>query len=178
MWLWWLVASGLGFVGTPLQPVAQWLVLRRHVSRAAWWVLATILGMAVGGAIGMATGVSRSVAFALAVGDGSEVVRTGATLGAAVGVAQWLVLRQHFAQAGWWIPASIAGWTVGAVAGLNFVGDCAEFVRCFVGWVANGAITGAVTGLMLLWLMSRPISQPTQSEADTQLAGKETKSST
>ena len=177
MWLWWVVASGLGFVGTPLQPLAQWLVLRRHISRAGWWVLATILGMAVGGAVGMATGVSRNVALAWAVGDGSEVVRTGATLGAAVGVAQWLVLRQHFAQAGWWIPASIAGWTVGAVAGLSFVGDCAEFGRCFAGWVANGALTGAVTGLMLLW-MSRPISQPRQSEADTQLAGKETKSST
>jgi len=126
----------------------------------------------------MATGVDGMVALAWAVGDGSDVVRTGATLGAAVGVAQWLVLRQHFAQAGWWILASIASWTVGAVAGLNIVGDCAEFVRCFIGWASFGAIIGAVTGLMLLWLMSHPVSQPTQSEADTQLAGKETKSST
>ena len=160
MWLWWVVASGLGFVFPPLQPVAQWLVLRRHIFRAAWWVLATILGMAVGGAAGMATGVESMVALAWAVGDGSEVVRTGATLGAAVGVAQWLVLRQHFAQAGWWIPASIAGWTVGAVAGLNIVGDCTEFGRCFVGWASFGAIIGTVSGLMLLWLMSRSMSQP------------------
>ena len=65
-----------------------------------------------------------------------------------------------------------------AVAGLNIVGDCTEFGRCFVGWVANGAITGAVTGLMLLWLMSRPIEPTTHPDADTQLAGKETKSST
>ena len=160
MWLWWVLASGLGFVFTPLQPLAQWLVLRKHISRAGWWVLATILGMAVGGAIGMATGVSRQVALAWAVGDGSDGVRTGATLGAAVGVAQWLFLRQHFAKAGWWIPASIAGWTVGAVAGLSIVGDCAEFVRCFIGWASYGAIIGAVTGLVLLWLMTRPISQP------------------
>jgi len=25
LWLWWVVASGLGFVFTPLQPLAQWL---------------------------------------------------------------------------------------------------------------------------------------------------------
>jgi len=178
MWLWWVVASGLGFVFTPLQPLAQWLVFRRHLSRAGWWVLATILGMAVGGAIGMATRVSRQVALAWAVGDGSDVVRTGATLGAAVGVAQWLFLRQHFAEAGWWIPASIAGWTIGAVAGLSIVVDCAEFVRCFVGWASYGAIIGTVTGLMLLWLMTRSVSQPPSQRADTRLAGKETKSST
>ncbi len=82
MWLWWVLASGLGFVFPPLQPLAQWLVLRRHISRAGWWVLATILGMAVGGAVGMATGVSRQVSLAWAVGDGSEVLRTAATLGA------------------------------------------------------------------------------------------------
>jgi len=160
MWLWWVVASGLGFVFPPLQPLAQWLVLRRHLSRAAWWVLATILGMGVGGAIGMATGVDAMVALAWAVGDGSEVVKTGATLGVAVGVAQWLILRQHFAEARWWIPASTTGWTVGAVAGLSIVGDCADFGRCFVGWASYGAIIGAVTGFMLLWLMSRPINQP------------------
>ena len=160
MWLWWVVVSGLGFVFSPLQPLAQWLVLRRHIFRAGWWVLATILGMAVGGAAGMATGVEWMVALAWAVGDGSDVVRTGATLGAAVGVAQWLFLRQHFAQTGWWIPASIASWTIGAVAGLSIVGDCAEFVRCFVGWASYGAVIGAVTGLVLLWLMTRPMSQP------------------
>ena len=159
MWRWWVLASGLGFVFPPLQPLAQWLVLRRHISRAGWWVLATILGMAVGGVVGIATGVSRQVALAWAVGDGSDVVRTGATLGAAVGTAQWLFLRQHFAEAGWWIPASIASWTAGAVAGLSIVGDCAEFVRCFVGWASFGAIIGAVSGLMLLWLMTRPTSQ-------------------
>ena len=71
-WLWWVLASAVGFVvglivGLILSAtssslvgfavglavfgasvgIAQWFVLRRHVSRAGWWVLASTVGYAV-----------------------------------------------------------------------------------------------------------------------------------
>jgi hypothetical protein len=34
--------------------------------------------------------------------------------GAALGIAQWVVLRGHIQQAGWWIVLSTGGWALGA----------------------------------------------------------------
>ena len=39
---------GVGLFGT-VAGVLQWLVLRRHVARAGWWVLASTVGWIVGG---------------------------------------------------------------------------------------------------------------------------------
>jgi hypothetical protein len=36
-----------------LSGVAQWLVLRRYIDRAAWWVLISSLGFALGGLLGL-----------------------------------------------------------------------------------------------------------------------------
>jgi hypothetical protein len=64
--------------------IAQWLVLRRHVSRAGWWALASIVVYVVAGALLFALG----AAVAPAVG---EVVKRANTslvgLPAAVGAA-------------------------------------------------------------------------------------------
>ena len=47
------VLSGLG----------QWLVLRRHVSRAAWWVMASAVGGIAGYPVGLFVAVLVLVAF-------------------------------------------------------------------------------------------------------------------
>ncbi len=39
-------------VGGVVVRVLQWLVLRRQVGRAGWWVLASTVGWAVGGHVG------------------------------------------------------------------------------------------------------------------------------
>ena len=61
---------------------------------AIWlqWVLVTTVGWMLGLALGGEIGV-----------------------GLFVGLAQWVVLRRYFSQAGWWILASAAGWIAGWV---------------------------------------------------------------
>ena len=64
-------------------------------------------------------------------------------IGAALGVAQWLVLRGEVANAGWWILASAAAWLVGwgiIVSGL-VVPTGADLI--------SSLIVGAVMGLLL-----------------------------
>ena len=80
-----------------------------------WWVLASTLGGAMGFAV---------AAVALwAIGGGSAVrsslapVGIFAVIGGVAGIMQWLLLRDHIPQAGWWVVASAVGWALaGAVS--------------------------------------------------------------
>ena len=115
--------------------IAQWLVLRRQVSRAGWWVLASTVGLAVGGVVVEAV----LVGGALLVGE----TLVFAVFGASVGIAQWLVLRRwQVSRAGWWVLASTVGFAV--------TGVVVEAV--FVSLAGYGAITGGV----LVWLLRQP----------------------
>ena len=46
----WTMAGALVGAGTGIM---QWLILRRQISQAGWWIPATTIGQAVGLAIGM-----------------------------------------------------------------------------------------------------------------------------
>jgi hypothetical protein len=80
--------------------IAQWLVLRRQVARAGWWVLASIVvGGAVGGAVDLVLGGTRGwdlfvVIMLLPVGGVVALAGYGAITG---GVLVWL-LRQSAAK--------------------------------------------------------------------------------
>jgi len=127
---WGGVAEGAG-VG-----IFQWLVLRRRVSRAGWWVLASILGLAGGAVVG-------TTAVALAGGDPTTwgVVGGWVVGGAMAGLMQWFVLRRQVSRAGCWVLASTVGWAVSTVS------------------MAYGVGLGAVTGLALVWLLRQPIPE-------------------
>ena len=103
------------------------------------WVVANTVGFTVGGAI--AGSIARAMGqshYGVAASTAEAVliaVRTaGAALavwGAAVGIAQWLVIRGRLKRVGWWAPATGAGWALaGVVAG-----------------ILSGAVSGAVTGV-------------------------------
>jgi hypothetical protein len=139
LWLWWVLASGVGswtgfvaadaildllgdyaygaltevvifgFIGVGLGTM-QWLVLRRHVARAGWWIGATALG---GTAVGVVAGTLGDVVAVVGLVIGYGV------MGAILGVLQWLVLRRQIDRAWWWLAVSPAGWALGTgVAGL------------------------------------------------------------
>jgi hypothetical protein len=93
-----LVGATLGFGVS----IMQWLVLRRRVSRAGWWVLASTAGfaVAVGGEGGLQLGSSVERVAVLALG------------GAVTGILQWLVLRGKVSRACWWVLASTVGWAL------------------------------------------------------------------
>ncbi len=76
-----VVGAGVG--------IAQWFVLRRHVSRAGWWVLASTVGYTVAGA-----GVFRAVGAGFLGGstDGGGLLLSLALYGAITGgVMVWLL---------------------------------------------------------------------------------------
>lgn len=125
----------------------QWLILRRYTAGADIWVLFTaaawplcyaFIGLAIRGAITIG-GVSFT-------GPASWMA-TFALIGAALGGIQWLVLRRHFSQAGWWVLASAAGFALFAAFGSQI--DILALVALL------GAIPGATTGAALVWLLQQ-----------------------
>ncbi len=134
----------------------QWLVMRRHVSRAGRWVLASTAGfaVAVGGGYGTAV-----VAFGYSVGVGEAFVRVGGTVvvalgGVVTGILQWLVLRAQVSRAGWWVLASTVGWGL-SMAVMVALGP---YLAIFGGLV-GGAVLGAITGGALVWLLRQPVPE-------------------
>ena len=140
LWWQWVLVSTLGWllgwtlvhqvvIGAVIG-IAQWLVLRRLVSRAGWWILASTVGWAVGAAV-------VTLVFPPQPG-----VLAGAVLGAMTGLAQWFVLRRWVRQAGWWVLISALGWAIGLIGVL--------------GASLAGAVVGAVTGIALELLLRHP----------------------
>lgn len=120
-------------VGAVLGSV-QWWVLRRQVPQAQRWIIFTALGFAVG--------TFFDLIFA----------------GLGVGLLQWLLLRSVLNKTGWWPVVNAVAWPVGYMAGSLLgaaVGQLTNSLAlaAIVTWGSSGAIVGAVTGAMLLWLL-------------------------
>ena len=126
---WWLLATMLGFSGGAalavlitqtidqalvfaglLGGLAQWLVLRRRLAKADWWLLATSLGVLLGAGLGL---------LCLVFGPwGSGMALALAVAGAVLGLLQWLVLAGQVKGAGFWIIATMLGYILGGLIGL------------------------------------------------------------
>jgi len=126
--------------------IMQWLALRRRINRAGWWILASIIGFAIGKLVGdaIAQAVSGAVGFGL----------SGAAIGASLGAAQWLVLRRHVMQAGWWALASVVAWAVGWSI-INLVGEATggPAGTAYLIGATGAAMAGVITGVSLIWLL-------------------------
>jgi hypothetical protein len=136
---------------------AQWVVLKQQFSQAGWWILTTTVGGAVGGAVGMH------------VIQPMHRIVIGAVFGAVVGCAQWIVLRQQYRRAGWWILAMTVGgavggalgWTVGRTVAGGVVREVSDVIAAVtedwswfddfgkvvsaMSWAVVGTVAGAVT---------------------------------
>ena len=96
------------------------------------WVVLNAVGLALG--LAAWGGINRAVmepfygAGYLSAIEAARIQATGngaamAAFGAILGTAQWLVLRQVL-RAGWWVPATLAGWTfLGIVLGFSAGGS-------------------------------------------------------
>lgn len=123
--------------------IMQWLVLRQRISKAGWWILASIVSIAAAAVI-----LSLFPAEAPWVVNGISII----ILGAIVGVAQWLVLWWQIPKANLWIIANILGVAVGGALGVGVMGES------IVGAVVSMALFGAITGGALNWLLRQPTS--------------------
>jgi hypothetical protein len=134
--------------------VLQWLVLRKRVSRAGWWVLAS----AAGGTL-LFQNVFEGIYWSLE-GFGALLSWIGVVAlgGAVTGTLQWLVLRGQVSRAGWWILASTVGWVLSAIVTGSIpwgVDDGSGFAAL----VVIGAVMGALTGAALVWLLRQPVPE-------------------
>jgi hypothetical protein len=143
-----LGASGLfaqvilwGTVGAVVG-AGQFLVLRR-VIKSAWWIPATSADWSLGLVLGVLM---------------QPVVRAQIDIGTgiALGVTQWLILRRHVSQAGWWILASTLSWTLTWAIAWNIVwpllagkGTIALAVFVVIIGLIGSGLTGAV--FIKLW---------------------------
>lgn len=175
LWLLWLLAtaSGGSLIGALSAPtdffwylfmtgfvvgVAQWLVLRRYLPYAGWWILASGFGWLLGIIVSIMAREITADIFALLESVSrlwwvrllGVVSRT--MEGAGLGVGQWLVLRRHTQRAGWWVIASAIG---GVVSG-GVARACASEIPVRVSALCDGvgwAGSAAVTGIALVWLL-------------------------
>ena len=136
--------------GTPFG-IAQWLILRRQVCRAGWWIFASIVGYAVVFLMGFSLFPGGN---AVTLGFADQVL-LGTVLGAVVSIPSgllqwWLVLRWQVVQASLWVVASIVSWAIGFA--ISFA------LRAVLGgllFVAGVVVALALTGLAMVWLLRR-----------------------
>jgi hypothetical protein len=96
----------------------QYPLLRRYLPRMGSWIGATFLGWL------LATVIISFLTEGLTMNaDWFVFWIIPSLIGGSVGFVQWLVLRRRLERAGWWIPATIAGWlAVRLAAGPTLVG--------------------------------------------------------
>ena len=135
--------------------LAQWLVLRGYVTRSYDWILNQAAGWVVGYALGLFVVQALSnVPFGALAGY--------LLFGVIVAVFQWPVLRREVPNLLSWILANVAGWTLGAfisqviAAGLFRSGETSLPVMTLVTVGITGLVAGAVTGVVLIWIIRKP----------------------
>ena len=139
LWFYWIIATTMGwlignifFLGIPVIMAGaaisalQWAVLYKRIHKASRWPIHSFVGW-----------ISGYILFVL-LSTGNYAIPNGTLIGAAVGVAQWLLLRKEFNWAGWWIIISTIAWTTG--------------INVIPGMLTSGALPGALTGLTLVIL--------------------------
>ena len=120
----------------------QYGLLRRYLPRIGGWVLATaggwLLGVLLIGLPGRENLINEFLGMSLVF----------LLMGLAIGVGQWLILRQRLVHAGWWIAANLLGWgLLGLIQADNSMDQFSLFVI--------GLIPACVTALMLAVLMGK-----------------------
>jgi hypothetical protein len=176
-----LGSSPTGFSSGVLASAGQWLVLRRRIRRAGWWVLATVAGEILGTGVGWALTVLLNYIAILAIVLGPAAIALlgpvmgfillGGAIGAGLtGVAQWLVLWRQVRKAGWWILATTVSWAallsldmVLAVTGTfpttGAAGESAALGQILLLDWASQVLNWLATGAVMVWLLGqRPLA--------------------
>jgi hypothetical protein len=152
--------------------VGQWLVLRRHITRAGWWVVVTAVSLAVVGAVKSLLGpymddiIFDLIGWTEYIGGWRLVPLVGPLFGVlmeglsglVVGLAQRPVLRRQVGKAGRWVPISALAWGIGsAVVALVIwmAGEPSDEMAMQLTAVMGGVVLGVVTGLGLVWLLAK-----------------------
>ena len=119
--------------------LAQWLVVRRRIPEARrWWAWATLGGLAVGFYLVERVGIIERSAYV--------------ALGAAIGLAQWPVLRRQIPDVRWWPVATALGCAIGCI--IRFKLPAWLWDNATVGSAVWDAVVGSLIGFVQ-WLILR-----------------------
>lgn len=175
LWLWWVAAGAIGggmggTVAAPLERAVnsyvylivaatvtaalQWLLLRGYVRGAGWWVPATVAGWSVGFQATSAFSFSVFSVLGLDLNPETPGVLTTilfwSSIGAIVGLAQWLLLRRQVARGGWWILVCAVGWAV--------LGPVLRDVGAALAGIVTGVFGGAAGALVVIVVLRQRLS--------------------
>jgi hypothetical protein len=125
---------------------AQWLVLKRERQGLGRWVLATAVGFALGGLLMYA-----NLPGLEALGPAKAVLQFGLL----PAIFQWLALRGHVYQAGWWILFTLLGWPLAFLL-IRLAYLTGWYVEPF-DLVSALLVPAAVAGAGMVWLLRRPV---------------------
>jgi hypothetical protein len=121
--------------------LAQWLVLRQHLSDVGWWPVAS--------AIGSLASAPFWVVFALPFGHMLTPAEalvyaglTGGVTGTLIALTQLTVLREKVARPGLWLAAGCAGY------GLGSISIMAMSIFLSFPYELNNAVTGSFVGVI------------------------------
>ncbi len=175
-----LALAGLatGVAAGVIGGLGEWLLLRRWVSGAGWWIVVTAVGRAVGWSLALTVGWLWSELVVSSTGSGAAGILGldvgGLVGGSAVGLSQWIVLRR-------WVPRSLLWIAASAVGGAAGIGLSQYVAQAAAGGVVAGGLAwvgavmvaaagvGAVTGVALVLLLAPPHNrtrQPTTRRSD------------
>lgn len=136
--------------------VAQWILLRRYISKSIWWLVSGTVGRAFGVLIGFIAVMMIIVQFDLQGGTWSYLAYV-TIRGAVLGVSQWIILRQWRAKTGWWILGNAIGWMLVPIVADFFVGTT---ISNSIVSILLYAIPGIITGALIVWILRQPIPEP------------------
>ena len=113
-----------------------------------WWTLAHIMGFAAVKAIGDSSTV-------LALAPRIRLLVRGATVGLAIGLAEWLALRGVVEWDSSWALATVAGYGIGFPLGEVVQGGVGRYQKAgFVGKrVLGQAVFGSLVGTLQAWVL-------------------------
>lgn len=167
------VVTSIGALQGFVLGVFQWLVLRRCIRHAVWWIVATMVGTFLAwiimmSAIAVFAIINASALRAMTMTTCIKGIAVfGIGLGIVVGFTQWLVLQAHFRGAAWWIVANALAWSSALTVALLGVGMVESggfhLHSAAIGAAISGtirAIVGTITGVALVWLFVRRSPQP------------------
>jgi len=133
--------------------LAQGRVARGWLQAPRQWVGASVIGMGgpfVLGDLLSATGVDFPYSLPIYVATG----------GLLAGFLQRRLLRPHSDRANGWVPASVVGWTLPVslvvLNDLDVIPGALGTILFLVAALFGGAVLGAVTGTILIWMLRRP----------------------
>jgi hypothetical protein len=128
----------------------QFLVIRRLIPRAGGWILATFLGWVIPFAIIWLLSILNPVVLA-----GNTFLALPFLLimvGGVLGLTQWLVLKSHIRQSGWWILISGLAW---GLTGLIIGSTISETYDSWILLLLPALATGLGLWLLLVWRSGR-----------------------